>query len=116
MLLVDTLFAKSAHILCSFYSPLVYQVVAGLNYKLTISIHNKSNNKCLGGIKDITVYKALPYMNQPLKIISFGTILDCTDEWLVSLIDSVKAKEEENNALLVEQKIEKEVETVEPDA
>ena len=91
--------------------------MAGLNYKLTISIYNKSNNNiCLGGIKDITVYKALPYMNQPLKIISFGTILDGNDEWLVSLIDSVKAKEEENNALLVEQKIKKEVESVEPDA
>jgi len=89
--------------------------VAGLNYKLTISIHKKSNNVCLAGIKDITIYKALPYMNQPLKVISFGTILDCKDEWLVNLIESVKAKEV-GNALVVEQKIEKEVETVEPDA
>ena len=90
--------------------------MAGLNYKLTISIHNKSNNNiCLGGIKDITIYKALPYMNQPLKVTSFGTILDGNDEWLVRLIDSVKVKEEEN-ALMVEQKIEKEVESVEPDA
>ena len=97
--------------------PLVYQVVAGLNYKLTISIHNKSNNNiCLGGIKDITIYKALPYMNQPLKVISFGKVLDCTDEQLVSLIDSVKMKEEENNALVVEENIEKEVESIEPDA
>ena len=65
------------------------KVVAGLNYKLTISIHNKNNNNmCLGGIKDITIYKALPYMNQPLKVTSFGTILDGSDVWLVSLIVS----------------------------
>jgi len=65
------------------------QVVAGLNYKLTISIHNKNNNNmCLGGIKDIKIYKALPYMNQPLKVTSFGTILDGSDVWLVSLIVS----------------------------
>ena len=55
-------------------------------------------------------------MNKPLKVISFGKILDCKDELLVSLIDSVKVKEEENNALVVEQKIEKEVDSVEPDA
>eukprot|EP01083_Nonionella_stella_P108877 316964_1 len=93
------------------------QEVAGLNYKLTISIHNKSNsnNNCLGGIKDITIYEALPYMNQPLKVTSFGKVLDGTDDWLLSLIDSVKTKEEAN-ALAVEQTIEKEVESVEPDA
>jgi len=84
--------------------------VAGLNYKLTISIHNKSNNNntCLGGIKDITIYKALPYMNQPLKVISFGTILDGEDESLLSLIDSVDKAQEEGNTE-VEGKIEKDV-------
>ena len=83
--------------------------MAGLNYKLTISIHKKSNNVCLGGIKDITIYKALPYMNQPLKVTSFGTILDCNDESLLNLVDSVNKVQQEGNALEVEQKIEKDV-------
>ena len=83
--------------------------MAGLNYKLTISIHNKRNkNTCLGGIKDITVYKALPYMNQPLKVTSFGTILDCKDESLLNLVDSVNKVQQEENPM-VEKKIEKDV-------
>jgi len=53
-------------------------------------------------------------MNHPLKVISFGTILDGNDEFLVGLIDIVDKAQKEGNALAVEQKIEKELETVEP--
>jgi len=48
-------------------------------------------------------------MNQPLKVTSFGTILDCNDEFLVSLIDSVDNKVQQEENTMVEQKIEKDV-------
>lgn len=86
------------------------QVVAGLNYKLTLAI--LKNNICLGAFK-VTVYKPLPHMEQGLTVTSWGKTLECSE--ISDLIQMMKEKEEEN-ALLVEEEMEEEQEEVEPDA
>mmetsp|Transcript_29298 Transcript_29298/g.62279 ORF Transcript_29298/g.62279 Transcript_29298/m.62279 type:complete len:213 (-) Transcript_29298:96-734(-) len=86
------------------------QVVAGLNYKLTLAIIK--DNVCLGGFK-ITVYKPLPHMEQGLTVTSWGKTLECSE--IKDLMQAVIEKEEEN-ALLVEGEIEEEHEEVEPNA
>ena len=95
------------------------QVVAGLNYKLTMAI--LKNNICLGGMKGITIYKPLPHMEQGLTVTSWGNVLQCNDEVLLQLMENVNKEEEEkdsqkNNALLVEEEIKEDFEEVEPDA
>ena len=82
---------------------IIIKVVAGTNYKLTISIHHtkhpshpttesclqsdNDNTVILGGIRHITVYKPLPYMKQPLKITSWGTVLQCNSDPLLKLLN-----------------------------
>eukprot|EP00579_Thalassiosira_antarctica_P007125 CAMPEP_0201893544 /NCGR_PEP_ID=MMETSP0902-20130614/38897_1 /ASSEMBLY_ACC=CAM_ASM_000551 /TAXON_ID=420261 /ORGANISM="Thalassiosira antarctica, Strain CCMP982" /LENGTH=211 /DNA_ID=CAMNT_0048425375 /DNA_START=52 /DNA_END=687 /DNA_ORIENTATION=- len=82
------------------------QVVAGLNYRLTLAI--LKHNVCLGAFK-VMVYKPLPYMEQDLTVTSWGNTLECSD-----IKDAMQAMEE--NALLVEEEMKEEQEEVEPDA
>ena len=60
------------------------QVVAGLNYRLTICILR--NDVCIGALKDVTIYKPLPAMNAPPRVTSWGHYLPCTDEVLMNLL------------------------------
>ena len=79
------------------------QVVAGMNYKLTLAIFtmnntssnngsneehdNNSNNEettnttssccCLGGIENIIIYQPLPHTGSSYDIVSWGTVLTC---------------------------------------
>lgn len=85
------------------------QVVAGLNYKLTLAILR--DNVCLGGF-EVTVYKPLPHMEQGLTVSSWGKTLECS---VVVRMQAVLDKLEEN-AVLLEGKVKKEHEDVEPDA
>ena len=86
------------------------QVVAGLNYKLTLCISR--NGVCIGALKDVTIYKPLPAMHAPPRVISWGHALPCTDEVITSLIQ----KSEEAKALMVDRNFEEEREETEPDA
>jgi hypothetical protein len=79
------------------------QVVAGMNYKLTLAIitnntssndsssneeHDNSNNEehdtttsscccCVGGIENIIIYRPLPHTGSSYDVVSWGTVLTC---------------------------------------
>lgn len=107
------------------------QVVAGLNYKLTLSLFK--NNICLGGFK-VTVYNHFG----DLSVISWGNVLDCTEvnEMMTVLTmedekgdageeevggggegeeETEDASENQLNALMVEENEREEREEVEPE-
>lgn len=86
------------------------QVVAGLNYRLTIGITR--NGACIGALKDVTIYKPLPAMHAPPRVTSWGKYLSCTDEAIASRIQ----ESEETKALMVDRSFEEEREEAEPDA
>ncbi|KAL7537878.1 hypothetical protein ACHAXR_008139 [Thalassiosira sp. AJA248-18] len=87
------------------------QVVAGLNYRLTLAIFK--DQICQGAFK-VVVYKPLPHMEQGLTVTSWGkNVLECSD--IADLLDAIQGKEEEV-ALLVEKERKEEVEELEPDA
>lgn len=73
---------------------------AGTTYKLTLSVHHpklpRPTGSCLrsddyhhvilGGLQQITVYKPLPEMGQPLSITDWGTVVECYSETLLTLM------------------------------
>jgi len=64
------------------------QVVAGLNYKLTIAIFK--SDICQGAFK-VTVYKPLPHMEQGLTVTSWGSVLQCSE--ITDLLQMLVEKE-----------------------
>ena len=117
-----------------FTSTLFTQVVAGLNYKLTLAIveggenttNNNSNNNnilCRGFIRGITIYKPLPHTGLGLSVSSWGKPMDCNsaDKELLDLLHDATMMDEDDeddgkeNALVVEDALEEEWEEVEPD-
>ncbi|KAL7478127.1 hypothetical protein ACHAW6_003905 [Cyclotella cf. meneghiniana] len=85
------------------------QVVAGMNYKLTIGI--VQNNKCLGGFK-VTVWKQL---SGELKVTNWGATLGC-DEINARFGEAIgEFLNVETNALRVQQEVQVEKGEVEPD-
>lgn len=121
------------------------QVVAGMNYKLTLAIMNTScnsndskeelnnnetiNTSCLGGLENMIIYKPLPHTGLSYNIVSWGTVLN-TDTVLSMMMDenhsSVEEKlkkkknededEDEEKAMMIEGEIQQEAESVEPNA
>ena len=84
------------------------QVVAGINYKLTIGLVR--NNECLGGFK-VAVWKQL---SGELKVNTWGATLRCNDIH-VQFGDTLdEVLKEEANALRVEQEVQVEKGEVEP--
>ena len=85
------------------------QVVAGMNYKLTIGIIQ--NNECLGGFK-VTVWKQL---SGELKVTNWGATLGC-NEINAQFGEAIgEVLNVEANALRVQQEVEVEKGKVEPD-
>mmetsp|Transcript_27755 Transcript_27755/g.50588 ORF Transcript_27755/g.50588 Transcript_27755/m.50588 type:complete len:91 (+) Transcript_27755:618-890(+) len=87
-----------------------HQVVAGMNYKLTIAIFE--SNICQGAFK-VTVYKPLPHMEQGLTVTSWGSVLLCSE--ITELLQDAMAREE-GEAMAVETQRKEVVEEVEPDS
>jgi hypothetical protein len=52
----------------------LYQVVAGLNYKLSILTY--VHGKCQGSLEDVVVYRDL---NQTYSVSHWGTLKQCDD-------------------------------------
>mmetsp|Transcript_961 Transcript_961/g.1682 ORF Transcript_961/g.1682 Transcript_961/m.1682 type:complete len:238 (+) Transcript_961:379-1092(+) len=89
------------------------QVVAGLNYKLTLALFR--GETCLGAF-DATVYKPLPYMQEGPRVTSWGKVLGCEDIGdMLSLVEQGQG-EEETTAIAVEEERREEIQEVEPDA
>jgi len=85
------------------------QVVAGMNYKLTIGIIQ--NNECLGGFK-VTVWKQL---SGELKVTNWGATLGC-NEINAQFGEAIReVLNVEANALRVQQEVQVEKGEVEPD-
>mmetsp|Transcript_7812 Transcript_7812/g.12063 ORF Transcript_7812/g.12063 Transcript_7812/m.12063 type:complete len:223 (+) Transcript_7812:81-749(+) len=82
------------------------QVVAGLNYKLTIALLKDST--CLGALK-VTVYDRFG----DLRVTKWGDQLTCDDVQDL-LTEVMQVEESEEKALDVEEKIEEGMEEVEP--
>ncbi|KAL9187151.1 hypothetical protein ACHAXT_010871 [Thalassiosira profunda] len=86
------------------------QVVAGLNYKLTIALFR--GDTCMGAFK-VTVYKPLPHTGLGPSVTSWGKALRCDE--ITELVAGEKEMEEAK-ANTVEERMEEEREEVEPDA
>ena len=97
------------HCVCSYInydiSSLLIQVVAGLNYKLTIALMKDSI--CLGALK-VTVYD---HFGQ-LSVTKWGDQLTCYD--VRESLNEVQVDDEEETAIEAEERIEEEVEAAEP--
>ena len=102
-------------------------MVAGLNYKLTIAILKKNNNRdnnniptCLGAMK-VVVYKPLPHTGLPLSVTSWGgralSYEEVKDLMVMDDEDGMQQQQDEEVvATRVEEEIKDETEEVEPDA
>mmetsp|Transcript_6236 Transcript_6236/g.9724 ORF Transcript_6236/g.9724 Transcript_6236/m.9724 type:complete len:215 (+) Transcript_6236:75-719(+) len=83
------------------------QVVAGLNYKLTIALMKDS--VCLGALK-VTVYDRFG----DLSVTKWGDRVSCDDVQVQELLHDVQVEEQESKALEVEGKMEEGIEEFEP--
>ena len=70
------------------------QVVAGLNYRLTVAVLR--DGECRG-VFACTVYKPLPHTGEPPRVTSWGKALDCGE------VEALIVRGEEAHAAAVEE-------------